>query len=198
MGEPHPNAAELRRTLVAAVFLQPIWTRKIQVDSSHGASNRLRMAKSGTESLSPQSTQSSQPSSDGAKGRCIWSSLAKGRIPTQKGKRRWEPPEHLLLWGRGFQYLRAASFSTFLLGQGRLDLEPRHRCEKQPDSNPMGIIPTGMIPHWEPTNRSVQSIYNSLVQGRASGQRGERMGAASLGINHPYSNTPPQTSMVPQ
>ena len=71
MGEPHLNAAELRRTLVAAVFLPTIWTRKVQVDASHGAPNRLRMAKSGSESLSPQSTQSSQLSSDGAKGRFV-------------------------------------------------------------------------------------------------------------------------------
>ena len=73
-----------------------------------------------------------------------------------------------LLYGGSFQYLRAASFSTFLLRQGH--------CKKQPDSNPMGIIPSGMIPHWEPTSRSVQSIYNSLVQQGFRAKRGENSG----------------------
>ena len=99
----------------------------------------------------------------------------RGGSPHKRVKGGGKPPEHLL-YGGSFQYLRAASFSPFLLGQGRLDLEPRHRCEKQPDSNPMGIIPTGMIPHWEPTSRSVQSIYNSLVQQGFRAKRGENAG----------------------
>ena len=36
---------------------------------------------------------------------------------------------------------------------------------KRPEQSPMGIIPSGMIPHWEPRAKSIQYIHNSLVQG---------------------------------
>ena len=91
-----------------------------------------------------------------------------------------------------FVLRRATPFS--LARPGGFGLEPNRFKQRIPVQSPMGIIPSGMIPHREPRAKSIQYILIKFF--RDSGQRGETWGLPS-GINHPYSNTPPQTTWFP-
>ena len=161
--------------------------------ASHEAPNGLRTAKSFSELCALYLPNRLRQ----GKGK-IWSSKVKGvgKLPPQEGKGRGEPLQDLLIWW-GVQSLKDSYPFPFLAGHygGAWPWAKDTRGWINLIRGPMGIIHQG----WFPIGNLVLeqlSKYKSGVHVRDSGQRGEWWGLPA-GINHPYSNTPPQTTWFP-
>ena len=93
-------------------------------------------------------------------------------LPPQEGKGRGEPPKDLLILGGSSLSDCALLLSFSAEHYGLLGLKPSMLQAGLPEQSPMGIIPSGMIPHWEASAKSI-------IQGK----EGKKMLDVSLGSN---------------
>ena len=103
-------------------------------------------------------------------------------LPPQEGKGRGEPPKDLLILGGGSLSDCALLLSFSAEHYGLLGLESNMLQAGLPEQSPMGIIPSGMIPHWEASAKSIQYTQSILHQG-IQGKEGKKMLDVSLGSN---------------